>query len=381
MSFNKSILHAGSFQPQFKTSLMTDMDINGQGDGVYTYSLDEDTGELTLIGHHFGIINPARFCTSPENEQIFAASDTNDFLNWTAGSGGGVYAFSSESNESLLLRDSHSSCGVRAVDLCCDRSGKYLTVINQGTPFCTTKFFKSGSGKYEAEIHFDEKCVVLFSLNKNGIATVCDRYILPESPKAYPQSIKIDHDNFIFIISSGSDTITVMALDYQSETLIPILTDSPAESKGLYDIVFHPILPIVYCSCLESGEILVYKFDKTVKQMSLILRAYEEEPSSPGTMMIGQNGDFLYTVDSKHGEIKVYAITQEGKLVLFQRKSIETRRVYSFYDATLSKSGKWLIISEIENNELYVCHIHDDGSVGKINPPTAAKTPTGLISL
>ena len=112
-------IYIGSYQPQFKSSLTVDMDIAGKGNGIYAYEWDEEQGELTPVGQTYAAINPARFCYHRMNRRVYAASDTNEFLNWQAGSGGGVYAYDLQENGVLKFADSRSSCGVRAVDICC----------------------------------------------------------------------------------------------------------------------------------------------------------------------------------------------------------------------------------------------------------------------
>lgn len=369
-----TIVYTGSFQPQFRTSLIIDVDVNGKGDGIYVYTLDEETGELHLFQNVFGVINPAKMYMNSPN-RLYVASDTNEFINWEAGTGGGIYVFKSGNDGTLTEIDRRSSCGVRAVDLCCDCSGQYLLVINQGTDFCTTEFIKNNEGKYLANVRRDEGCVVLFSLNERGIERVCDRYVLPEGVPAHPHSIIIDKDNYIYITNTSAGTISILKLETETETLAPV-TVIQTGGSGLKGIALHPHLPVFYCTCEKSGEILTYRFNRNTRSAQQIQKVIEEEISNPIVITINHDGETLYTADNEQGEIKVYSISQEGKLVLFQRTQID---IGSIYDMAITPSGKWILLSDMENDSILSFPIMKDGRLGKDAVKTPAETPTGIL--
>ena len=370
-----TIVYTGSFQPQFRTSLIVDMDVNGKGDGIYVYTLDEETGALHLYQNVFGVINPAKMCMDSPN-RLYAASDTNEFINWEAGTGGGIYAFESGNDGTLSEIDRRSSCGVRAIDLCCDQSGQYLLVINEGTDFCTTEFNKNDDGRYSANVRRDEGCVVLFRINERGFERVCDRYVLPEGVPAHPHSIMIDNDNYIYMTNTSAGTISILRLDTGTETLTPVTVVQADGISGIRGFALHPHLPVFYCTCEKSGEILIYKFDKDALAARHIQTVIEEEKSNPDPITISHDGGTVYTTDSKQGEIKVYSVSQEGKLVLIQRMQIN---IGSIYDMAITPSRKWLLLSDMENDSILSFPIMNDGGLGKDVVKTPAKTPTGIF--
>jgi 6-phosphogluconolactonase len=371
------IVYTGSFQPQFKTSLVVDTDVDGKGDGIYAYLLDEESGELQLYQNLYGVINPAKLCLVKKHNRMYAASDTNEFINWVAGTGGGIYAFSVGIDGILKEVDRRSSCGVRAVDLCCDRSGQYLLVINEGSHFCTTEFIKNDEGKYTAHIRRDEGCVVLFRVNERGFERVCDRYVLPEGVPAHPHSMQIDADSYVYITNESAGTISILKLDTGAETLTPVATATADGTRGLGGIVRHPYLPLFYCTCEESGEVLTYRFDKSLLSVQKVQHMREEEKSNPGPIAISTDGNTVYTANSIQGEIMVYSVSQKGKLVLYQRKQCED--VGSFYDMTISPLGKWLLLSDMKNDCILSFPIINDGGLGTGAVKTLAKTPTGIL--
>ncbi|GHT78891.1 hypothetical protein FACS1894130_06310 [Spirochaetia bacterium] len=378
MSAANQFLYSGSFQPQFKTSFMGDTDINGSGDGIYTYSIDDDTGELSLVHNTYGIINPAHLHADLPWKRLYAASDTNEFLNWEHGTGGGVYMFAIEESGKLTLLDKRSSCGVRAVDICGDSSGKYIIVVNEASVFYTTEFVKNNEGKYAANIRYDEGCVVLFRVDDGCFKKVCDRYVLPQGTPAHPSSITIDKDNYIYIRNRGGRTINIMKLDPAAEKLIPV---SSTELEGEPDgFALHPNFPIFYVSQGGSGKILIYRYNADRTTISLVTQVLEEEPSDPAVIIISKDGMMLYAVDRVRAEIKAYGITQDGKLVLLQRLSdaFPIKKKDSIYEAGMDQYGKWLYLSNVQENFIHVYIVAVDGRLSRA-ADIPAPAPTGIL--
>ncbi len=372
------LVYVGSFQPQFRNSLTVDVDIAGKGDGIYTYTWDEERGELALIRNTYAITNPARLCYDAENARVYVASDTNEFLNWEAGTGGGLYAFAMEKEGALKYVDSRSSCGVRAVDIRCDATGKYVLCINEGTDFCTTEFLKNQEGRYVANIRRDEGCVTLLRVGPTGFEKVCDRYVLPEGMPAHPIRLHLDKDNYVYTLNRSGNTITILHLNTTRERLVPVATvPLPGSPKGL---AFHPTLPQFFVSCPQQGEILLYHFDESRQHTSLVQKTFEEEESYPGLLLISKDGQTLYAADTRLGQIKVYGISQEGKPVLLQRltEGIPNTGPDTLYDMQWTPSGKWLLLTDVHGGALLACPVGADGRLGQVQT-FATPTPTGLL--
>lgn len=374
----KTLVYTGSFQPQFITSLSVDMDVAGIGDGIYVYELDEGTGALSLCTNAFGIVNPARLCCDEKQTRLYAASDTNAFLNWEAGTGGGLYAFDIQPDGALKLVGSRSSCGVRAVGAALDKTGQYLVVINEGSIFCTTEFVKNSQGRYEANVRRDEGCAVLLRVGEAGFEKVCDRYVLPEGIPAHPNTLHVDADNYVYIGNRGGNTLSILKLDVQQEKLVPVSVAQVPQGPGGFAL--HPVLPVFYASCPQSGRILIYRFDESRQNMELVQPVFEEEESNPGPLCLGADGGTLYAADTLRGEMKVYGVSQEGKLVLVQRiqQGLDFPAPGALYDLCVTSSGQWLLVSNMQANGIVAFPVLPDGTLGEA-VKTDAKTPTGLL--
>ncbi len=373
-------IYVGSFQPQFRTSLTMNCDINGKGDGIYAYEWDEENGELTPCGNTYAVINPARLCFDQKHQAVYAASDTNEFINWQAGTGGGIYAFDLLEDGKLKYRDSRSSCGVRAVDICCDASGEYVLCINEGSDFCTTAFLRNKHGRYEANIRRDDGCVTVFRTGKNGFQEVCDRVILPEGIPAHPIRMHLNAENYLFILNRSGKAVHVFQLNSESGKLMPIAT--LALRDCLRGLACHPILHLVYTSCPDNGEIKILRFDPMQKELRFEQKVFEEEDSHPGLLTISRDGRTLYAADEKTCEIKIYGISKEGKMVLLQRAHIaaETSGVHSIYDMQLTPGGKWLLCTDMPGDEMIAFRVEKDGRLGDVKR-FPAFTPTGILMI
>lgn len=371
-------IYMGSFQPQFRSSLTVDMDVAGKGDGIYAYEWDEEQGELSLCGNTYAVINPARLCYSELCGRIYVASDTNEFLNWEAGTGGGVYAFDVLEDGTLKYVDSRSSCGVRAVDIRCDATGKYVLCINEGSDFCTTEFIRNEQGRYVANIRRDEGCMVLLRTDEKGFSKVCDRYVLPEGAPAHPICMHLDAENYVYIANGSGKAVDILYLDTENEKLLPVTTVALSVApKGL---AFHPTLPVFFASCPGEGEISILRFDRAQRKALLVQTVFEEEESFPGVLAISRDGQTLYSADTRLCEIKVYGISQEGKLVLIQRAAEEMAGIqaHSIYDMQLTPSGKWLLCSSMHGDAVLAFPVANDGRLGQVKR-FPALTPTGLL--
>lgn len=373
-----NLIFSGSFQPQFYTRLSMVPDIAGKGDGIYAYYFSEETGELSSARKYHGITNPAKFCIDASGTNIYAASDTNEFLNWEAGTGGGVYAFKLQSDGSLKMKDMRSSCGVRAVDICCDQTGKYVVVINSASVFCTTEFVKNSAGRYVANIRRDEGCAVLFRVGEAGFEKVCDRYVLPEGTPAHPNILTLDDRGCLFIGNKGGGSVSVLKLCPETESLRPISTVTLG--KGPDGLALHPVLPVFYVTDTFGGELKVYQFDEERKNFRILQRIVDEDPSNPSQLIINQAGDLLYAFDGRRGEVKVFGISQEGKLVLVQRlaEAFDAGENDPIYGLAFSAAGKWLLATNIHKDEIYAYPVRADGTLGQPQV-TFSPTPTGLL--
>jgi 6-phosphogluconolactonase (cycloisomerase 2 family) len=372
------LVYTGSFQPQFITSMVMDMDIEGKGDGIYGYRFDEDSGVFHLVDNVYAAINPARLCVHPTGNRIYAASDTTSFINWEAGSGGGLYAFESSKNGSLKYVDRRSSCGSRAVDICCDTSGQYVVVINEGSLFCTTSFEKNPEGRYVPNIRWDEGCVVLFRIGSAGFECVCDRYVLPEGESAHPSELRMDRDGYLYVGNKGSETLHILKLDRETEKLLPVTVTTV--NGGPDGLALHPMLPLFYASVESSGEIARYHLDKSGCRVGLLQKICEDNESHPGKLVVRGDGMVLYAFDRILGEIKVYSLSEEGRPILFQRVKgcLRGAGPSSRFHPVITPSATWLLVSDTLGDCLYAFPLASDGKMGE-PVITEAPTPTGML--
>ena len=92
--------------------------VEGKAEGIYTYAVDADTGELTRLGVTSGLENPSFLALAPSGNYLYAASEIGEF----AGEPGGAiaaYAVDGESG-SLSLINQQPSHGVAPCYLAVD---------------------------------------------------------------------------------------------------------------------------------------------------------------------------------------------------------------------------------------------------------------------
>lgn len=373
----QTIVYTGSFQNRYVHSLCVDADVQGTGDGVYRYVLDEETGALTPAGGVPGLTQPARLWRDPASGRVYAASDTRAFVNWEAGTGGGVYCLSPGRDGRLAPTAGRSSCGARAVDVCGTPDGGHILVLNEGSEFCTTTFERDAAGRWRPNVHWDEGCVVLLRAQGGAFTKVCSRYVLPTGAPAHPCAMALAGDT-LYLADRGGSCVVLLRVDTAAETLQP-LAQLPTGAHGApTDVAVHPALPVFYAACPATGRVLVCR--RTPEGAAAVGVVFEEEASCPARLLLAPDGGTLYAADGDGRQIKVYAVCQNGGLVLRQRVACAPPAAGegALFDLALTPSGRWLLATDVPGGRILAFPVGADGALGAARV-TAAPTPAGLL--
>lgn len=380
------VVYAGSFQAQFWSSLTGEPDIDGKGDGIYRFEMDKRDGTLTPLGHMPGVISPGALCLSPDKKYLYAASDTRDFINGEAGTGGGVYAFGVDPRDGALKYiGQRSSCGVRAVDIRCDYRGEFVLAVNCGSIFCSTSFSKGGDGRYRPEVRHDEGCVTLFSVDGGGFAQVCDRYVLPEGAPAHPHGAYIDGDDNVFVANGGGDTVDVLRLDRAQRKLLPLAAVRAEKGGSPRRVATHPGLPVLYCLHGENAAITAYLVDEktgALKPMQTASAAPEgfRGPWRAADMQVSPDGRFLYACGYGQPVIAAFSLDGRGMLTPLQHFSdgLAASGGFAVRSLAVDPSGRFLLAADLGSDAIVTLGI--DAGTGRLSyiGRTASPSPAGL---
>lgn len=372
----KTIICTGSFQDRFVHSLCVDADVQGTGDGVYCYGLDEALGALTPASTVAGLTQPARLWRHAASGRIYAASDTRAFLNWEPGTGGGVYCLS-PAGAGWTPTARRSSCGVRAVDVCGTPDGRFVLVLNEGSEFCTTAFAPDAAGRWQPHVRWDEGCVTVLQAQDGGFARVCSRYVFETGTPAHPCAMRLC-GNELYVADRGGGCVLQLRLDPETGTLHPLAQLPTGAAGAPTDVAAHPTLPVCYAACPAGGKILVCR--RTAEGLAPAEAVFEEEPSCPGRLLLSPQGTTLYAADADGRQIKVYAVCEDGGLVLRQRVDCAPPAAGegALFDLALTPSGRWLLATDLPGGRLLAFPAATEGSLGAARV-WQAPSPSGLL--
>lgn len=372
----KTIVCTGSFQDRFVHSLCVDADVKGAGDGLYCYELDEASGALTPAAGVPGLTQPARLWRDAASGRIYAASDTRAFLNWEAGTGGGIYCLS-PAGTGWAPTARRSSCGARAVDVCGTPDGRLILVLNEGSEFCTTAFTPDETGHWRPHVRWDEGCVTVLQAQDGGFARVCSRYVFETGAPAHPCAMRLSGGD-LYVADRGCGCVLRLRLDPETGILHPLAQCSTAPAGAPTDVAVHPALPVCYAACPAGGRILVCR--RTAEGLAPAETVFEEEPSCPGRLLLSPDGSSLYAADADGCQLKVYAVCQDGGLVLRQRVDCAPPAAGegALFDLALTPSGHWLLATDLPGGRIMAFAVAADGSLGAARA-LPAPTPAGLL--
>src|SRR5882762_7371320 len=126
---------------------------DGNGQGIYLYDVNSQSGALTFIKLAAATTSPSALILSPTGKYLYAVNEVSNFQ----GSNGSVNAYAvNRSTGDLTLLNVVSSQGGGPVFLSVDATGKYLFVANYGGGSITVLSIKSdGSLGAATDSHHD----------------------------------------------------------------------------------------------------------------------------------------------------------------------------------------------------------------------------------
>jgi 6-phosphogluconolactonase len=310
---------------------------SGEGDGgIKTYSFTEN-GLMELIDETTPQVNAGSMSVSADGCFLYAANERKD-LGDVHGNGGGVCAYSIDRlTGKLKFLNEVSSAGAYPCYIAVDRKRIYAFVSNHGNhEEVITKSVRTERGTYTAKKVFDEGSIAMFPLREDGIlGECCDLAILEGSSvldwfqwTAHPHSVQFDSEQkFLFSGDKGSDLIRVYRIDYERGRLEGVWEERTEKGSGPRHIVFHPVLPVLYCNSEQDNTVHAYSFDRETGRMEWLDMAVtvpeNYTPSNTGDtfdhnqtadIRIHKSGTFLYVSNRGHNSIAAFSLDNEGAM-------------------------------------------------------------------
>lgn len=314
------------------------------GQGIYLFSLDLATGDLTQLKVAATIPSPSWIAIHPNGKYLYAVNEISNFT--TSPPSGSVSALSiNRANGDLTLLNVVSSQGAGPAHLSVDPMGEYVYVANYGGGSFAVLPIKADGSLSNAS--FVQKDVGSVGPTKAANAPPGSFAI---SGHDAPHAHMIQSDpagKFVFGADLGQDRIYSWLINRANGQLVannpPFIAVPPGD--GPRHFAFHPNGLFFYSLQEEASTLLVYRYDATNGGLTNLQQLSTLPPGFVGTnftseVRVAQDGNFVYAANRLHDTISFFAIGASGQLARVGEASTLGDYPRSF---TIDPSGNYLV--------------------------------------
>ncbi len=315
--------------------------------GIYLFGFDPATGKLAPAGEVKNAANPSFLCQSRSGRFLYSVNECSEFEGHP---GGGVSAFSmDEQTGELTLINSQSSCGAGPCHLSLDQTGKWLAVSNYlGGSLALLPVRKDGSlgkvrsfqqhsamgenGKKVPHVHSaapapDNRFFLIADLGldrvflhefnaKDGTLGQDGRISwVSTKPGAGPRHLCFHPGGrIVYVANELNSTVSVFAYNpagslEEIETL-PTLPPDFAGNSAVADIHLAPSGRFLYVSNRGHDSLAMFAINDNG---SLVAKSHVSTLGKwPRNFTIDPTGAFLLAANQNSNSITVFRIHEEG---------------------------------------------------------------------
>src|SRR5580692_11435256 len=325
--------------------------------GIYAYSFDPDTAELTPLGLAAETTNPSFLAVHPNHRFLYAV---NEVGNYKGEKSGAVSAFSTDrTTGKLTLLNEVASKGADPCYITVDKTGKYVLVANytggsvavfpvleDGRLGEATAFIQhtghgadperqEGPHAHSIDLSPDERFAIVDDLGLDetlvyrfdrakGSLTLNDPQIYTTlakaDPGAGPRHFAFNpNGKFAYVVNEIQSTVSVFSYDGSAGVLRRLQTIStyPKDFSAHNDdaeIQVHPSGKFLYASNRGHDSIAVFAIDPDKGTLTLI-EYVPTKGQSPRNFEIDPTGKLLFAANEKSDNIVIFRINaQTGRL-------------------------------------------------------------------
>ncbi len=340
--------------------------VNGQGEGIYVYAMDKQTGRLSYLNVSDSTISPSYVAVHPNGEFVYAV---NEFDGGDKGLAT-VSAFRFDQERySLELINTQSSLGQYPCHISIDNSGQYVMAAN----------YVGGS-------------VAFYPIEKDGALGVHNSYKKHEGSGTHPRQdaphahMIMQHPtlNFVTAVDLGADRIYEYEIDSIGQTLnyVDDYPNSPRMS-GPRHMAFHPTLDIAYTLNELIGTIEVSPLVDSTRfrrsfQVISTQEIDDERPAASAAIKVHPNGKFLYASNrGEVNEIVVFSINDRG---ILSKVGVQSTLGLTPRDFEIDPSGRFLLAANQDSNTIVTFAIDQEsgmlsetGNIAEVSTPVCLK--------
>jgi 6-phosphogluconolactonase (cycloisomerase 2 family) len=295
------------------------VDGGANGEGIYLFEVDTQTGELSHRVLAAKTPNPSWIVIHPSKKYLYAINEVADFH----GASGSVSAFAIDpATGSLALLNTVSSEGAGPAHMSLDASGKYVFVANYiGGSIAVLPILAGGSLGTAVDSHRNIGSVG----SKHATSAPRGSFAISGHDTPHGHMIAPDPTNkFVLATDLGQDRIYVYRFDSATGKLTPSEGTpfvSLPSGDGPRHFAFHPNGHWMYALQEEASTLAFFHFDPehgslTVQETISVLPSGFAGSSFAAEILVSPNGKFLYSSNRLHDSISICSIEANGKLKL-----------------------------------------------------------------
>jgi 6-phosphogluconolactonase len=337
--------------------------LQGKGEGIYVYRLDESSGALEPVGKTTGIANPSYLTFDGSQRFLYAVNELKTYEGKPTGT---VSAFAVDPTTGTLeLLNRQLTHGTDPCHVVVDPQRQYVFVAN----------FMSGS------------VCVLPVRDDGALGEACD-FVQHRGASIDPRrqsgphahSVTLDARNrFAFVPDLGLDKLMIYRFDPRRGKLDPNAAPwiEMKPGAGPRHLSFHPGGRFAYLVNELDSTVAVLAYDghsgtfAHLQSVRALPDAFAGE-STCADIHVHPSGGFVYTSNRGHDSIVVHRIDPvSGRLGYVAHEATRGKTPRSF---GIDPTGRFLVAANQDSDSLVTFRI--DRLSGKLQPAHVASAPT-----
>lgn len=324
---------------------------DGDSEGIYVYSMNPESGQLTLKHTVAGVDNPSYLTMHPNGKTLYAV---NELMELNGNPGGGVSTFNvDQSTGNLTFESQVNSNGGAPCYVSVSNDKKWLYVANyMGGNISVHPIAASGVAQVAKSTHQHEG---------TGPSS--------RQEAAHAHSVMpMPQSDYVLSADLGADRIMV----YKTDEANGLSKSSEIEivaGAGPRHMAFHPKRNQLFVINELNATINAYDVDKatggfTLTQSVPTLPENFDGDNTCADLHVSADGRFIYGTNRGHNSIVVYEINSEtGQLTYVEHVSCGGDWPRNF---TMSPDERFLLVANKKTNNIVV--FNRDQSTGKLTP-------------
>ncbi|SCC30789.1 lactonase family protein [Kosakonia oryziphila] len=346
---------------------------NPNGEGVYRFTVDPQSGALgnkTLVST---LPNAAQLTVSQDGKTLYVASEVEK---------GVVQALRIGDNGALQELNQVSSGGAGPVYLALTPNGRYLLVANYVSGSIAVLPIKADGSLGEAvDRHQDQGEAGA----AKPAAAVEGSFAISDHNGPHAHMIAADpQGKFVFSTDLGLDRIYQYRLEAQSGKLTPnepSFINASSKGAGPRHFVFTPKGDGLWLINEEASTLTYYTLDSTTgtlkegKTTSALPAAYKGTSFAAG-LVLSRDGKQLYVANRLHNSVAHFSVQPDGSLA--HQDDVWTRGDYP-RSLTLDKQGRWLYVMNQRSDNVTRFRVAKDGKLSFVPDYTPVGSPSQMV--